>query len=56
MTKIFLFALKWITNEKETGAELTFEKTSGNVTEDREKLTIADEHVLSNDPKSLSES
>ena len=38
VTKIFLFALKWITNEKETGAELTFEKTSGNVTEDREKI------------------
>ena len=32
------FSLKWITNEKESGAELTFAKTSGTVTEDREKI------------------
>ena len=34
----FFFALKWVTNEKETGTELTFAKTSGTFTEDREKI------------------
>ena len=34
-------------------AELTFSKTSGTVTEDREKnWPIADQHVTSNDPRS----